>query len=67
MGRGARDAYRWVPRDAPDPPWSVGTNLGEENAESGVQSGKTSHTGVVNSLTGLKTPSSRYDWCPGPG
>jgi len=35
MGRGARDAYRRVPRDAPDPPWSAGTNLGEESTESG--------------------------------
>ena len=35
MGRGARDAYRRAPRDAPDPPWSVGTNLGEESTESG--------------------------------
>ena len=35
MGRRARDAYRRAPRDAPDPPWSVGTHLGEESAESG--------------------------------
>ena len=35
MGRGARDAYRPVPRDALDHPWSVGTKLGEESAESG--------------------------------
>ena len=35
VGRGARDAYPRAPRDAPDPPWSVGTNLGEESAESG--------------------------------
>jgi len=35
VGRGARDAYRRVPRDAPDPPWSMSTNLGEESAEFG--------------------------------
>ena len=35
MGRGARDAYRRVPRDASDPPWSMGTDLGEERAEHG--------------------------------
>ena len=35
LGRGTRDAYRRVPRDAPDPPWSVGTNLGEKSTESG--------------------------------
>ena len=35
MGRGARDAYRRVPRDVSDLPWSVGTNLGEESPESG--------------------------------
>ena len=34
MKRGARGAYRRVPRDAPDPPWSLGTNLGEESTES---------------------------------
>ena len=33
MGRGARNAYRWVPREPSDPPWSVGTNLGEESTE----------------------------------
>ena len=33
MGRRARDAYRRVPRDAPDPLWSVGINLGEESSE----------------------------------
>ena len=32
MGRRARDAYRRAPRDVSDPPWSVGTNMGEERA-----------------------------------
>ena len=50
MGRGARDAYCRVPGDASDPPWSLGTDLGEENAESGSQSWKPvtrAPTGVV--------------------
>ena len=37
MGRGARDAYRRAPGDAPPPPRSVGTNLGEEREHESVQ------------------------------